>query len=145
MVLAGSDGGNIERGCRTGVGRCPFVDVTILLTLLNLWGYSRCFESPVIHDGQGVDQTKKGRVVGTASLFARSLAAVCLYRQDLVLGRFNVSRWTEEGSLRWQEWQEWHDTFFREWRIKRICLVPHRHERARKRELWSLLEADGSK
>lgn len=31
-------------------------------------------------------------MIGTATLFARSVAAVCLYRQDMVLGRFNVSR-----------------------------------------------------
>lgn len=30
-------------------------------------------------------------MAGTVGLFARSVAAVCLYRQNLVLGRFNVS------------------------------------------------------
>lgn len=37
------------------------------------------------------NQSKGGPAVGTASLFARSVAAVCLYRQDMVLGRFDVS------------------------------------------------------
>ncbi|CAM9614987.1 unnamed protein product, partial [Laminaria digitata] len=34
--------------------------------------------------------TRGSNVIGTATLFARSVAAVCLYRQDMVLGRFNV-------------------------------------------------------
>lgn len=40
--------------------------------------------------GQDGDPAKGPHVIRTASLFARSLAAVCLYRQDMVLGRFNV-------------------------------------------------------
>lgn len=40
---------------------------------------------------QGGSPTPGGSMVGTVGLFARSVAAVCLYRQNLVLGRFNVS------------------------------------------------------
>ncbi|CAM9413093.1 unnamed protein product [Scytosiphon promiscuus] len=64
-----------ERAC--GVVRCE-----------DLLGVRRCllrlFQPPE------TESKNKGVVVGTATLFARSVAAVCLYRQDMVLGRFDV-------------------------------------------------------
>ncbi|CAM9878501.1 unnamed protein product [Ectocarpus fasciculatus] len=62
-----------ERAC--GVIRCDdLLDVRRCLL--------RLYQPPA--EGKG------GPAVGTASLFARSVAAVCLYRQDMVLGRFDV-------------------------------------------------------
>lgn len=50
-----------------------------------------CFYVPIVPWQQGDEPATAGHVVGTASLFARSMAAVCLHREDLVLCRFNVS------------------------------------------------------
>ncbi|CAN0172427.1 unnamed protein product, partial [Ectocarpus sp. 12 AP-2014] len=62
-----------ERAC--GVIRCDDL-LDVRRSLLRLY--------------QPPAESKGGSSVGTASLFARSVAAVCLYRQDMVLGRFDV-------------------------------------------------------
>eukprot|EP00903_Cladosiphon_okamuranus_P014294 g13276.t1 len=63
-----------EAGRACGVVRCE-----------DLLGVRRClmrlFQPP---------EDAVGAIIGTASLFARSVAAVCLYRQEMVLGRFDV-------------------------------------------------------
>ncbi|CBJ30997.1 conserved unknown protein [Ectocarpus siliculosus] len=62
-----------ERAC--GVIRCDDL-LDVRRSLLRLY--------------QPPAESKGGPAIGTASLFARSVAAVCLYRQDMVLGRFDV-------------------------------------------------------
>lgn len=47
--------------------------------------------SPVGVCLQGSEPAPGRSMVGTAGLFARSVAAVCLYRQSKVLGQYDVS------------------------------------------------------